>query len=203
MLNESAACAASDRDDLSRYMVHLTRDDRNTYPGGQSAEKNFAAILDDLEIQACGAHCLHSRQVKALGDEVEDLFNVACFTETPLRELKKLLNVGWRKIYLEPYGFVFDRDFLLRNGAQHVTYINNYAGNDERRYAYDQIFKIAAKGPHRPRPLCLKSRYALADVVVAQLPAPAPQAPTMWPWPRTAKQLLASVTSTERSEPVS
>ena len=146
MLNESAMRATRDRGDLSRYMVHLTRDDSNTYPGGQSAEKNFTAILDDLEIRAYGAHCLHVKQVKALGDEVEDLFKVSCFTETPLGELKKLLSVGWRKVYLEPYGFVFDRDFLLRNGAQHVTYINNYAGNDERRYAYDQIYKIAAKG---------------------------------------------------------
>jgi len=146
MLNESAARAARDRGDLSKYMVHLTRDDSSTYPGGQAATDNFSSILNDLEIRAYGAHCLHGKQVKALGDDVEELFKVSCFTETPLSELGNLLNVGWRKVYLEPYGFVFDRDFLLQNGAQNVTYINNYVGHDERRAAYDQIFKISAKG---------------------------------------------------------
>jgi hypothetical protein len=145
MVSESARRAARDRGDLSKYMVHLTRDDRKDFPGGQSAVENFTSILDDLEIRAYSAHCLHGKQVKALGDKVEELFQVSCFTETPLNELKNLLDVGWRKIFLEPYGFVFDRDFLLLNGAQHVTYVNNYAGHDERRAAYDQIFKIAAR----------------------------------------------------------
>lgn len=130
-INDAARRASQHREDLSRYMVHLTRDDRKDFPGGTTAKKNFISILNDSKIQAFRPHCLHGKQLKALGDDAEELFKVSCFTETPLSELANLLDVGWRQIYLEPFGFVFEQEFLIRNGAQKVTYVNNYGGHND------------------------------------------------------------------------
>jgi hypothetical protein len=50
---------------------------------------------------------------------------VACFTETPLAKIKYLLNIR-RTINLQAYGLVFERDYLLRRGAQPAQYFSEY-----------------------------------------------------------------------------
>jgi hypothetical protein len=67
---------------------------------------------------------------------------VACFTETPLHQIRHLAKpIQGRSCNLEPYGFVFRKDLLLRRGAQPATYINGYDGENDTRRAYDTAFK--------------------------------------------------------------
>lgn len=129
------------REDISRYMVHLTRDD--TDQNGGPARDNFLGILASETIAAYRPHCLHASQ---LPDVHRKKFNVACFTECPLSQIQHM--VGWmpgRKIQLEPFGFVFRREFLMERNAQPVTYINTYGDDKGVREAYDAIFETALK----------------------------------------------------------
>ena len=71
---------------------------------------------------------------------------VSCFSEMPLTAIKHVAKpIEGRRIELEPYGFVFRRDFMLENGAQQVTYVNSHAGNNMVRESYDRAFEIAQK----------------------------------------------------------
>ena len=131
------------REDISRFMVHLTRDDSNEWDEGQSAKRNFLAIYNDRKILALKAHCLHAKKVQGF---LQAKFNVACFSEMPLAAIKHVTQpIAGRQIQLEPFGFVFKRDFIISKGGQQVTYVNSYEGNDAVREGYDSIFEIAAR----------------------------------------------------------
>lgn len=131
------------RADFSRFMVHLTRDDRGEWEGGQiegmTARENFDNILLHERITALQPHCLHRKRVP---QKYRHLLNVCCFTETPLDQIQYLVgNIPSRQVKLEAYGFAFSREFMLRKGAEQVTGINGYGG--ERRAAYDAILETA------------------------------------------------------------
>ena len=133
------------RDDISQFMVHLTRDDEAEWSaGGGSAKHNFTQILNDRKILALKPHCLHGPRLKFKPRQVREQFNVACFTETPLTQIKHLLNLP-RKINLEGYGFVFERDFLLQKGAQPAQYFSEYHGHEEQRAAFDAIYDLSVR----------------------------------------------------------
>jgi hypothetical protein len=95
-------------------------------------------------VNAIKPHCLHLPMLKFQPKSIREKFKVACFTETPLTEVKNLLNIP-RKINLEAYGLVFERDFLLRKGAQPAQYFSEYHGNMAQRMAFDTIYNISAK----------------------------------------------------------
>lgn len=137
------AAVTERREDFSRYMVHLTRDDREaTEWHGMTARENFDNILLHLEIAALAPHCLHRKKVPS---EYRDNLKVCCFTETPLDQIEHLIgSIPGRQIKLEPYGFVFPREFMLLNGAQQVTAVNCYSGNGVRD-GYDAILETAIK----------------------------------------------------------
>jgi hypothetical protein len=135
--------AMQDRDDISRFIIHLTRDDRGTFgDGGSPARENFVKILDAKEIYAIRPHCLHGRK---LPDEFEHLFCVSCFTECPLSQIEKMVRPMRRQIQLEAYGLVFEREFVMENGGHPATYFNGYIDNDPVREAYDLLFNDAMK----------------------------------------------------------
>src|SRR5262245_41280960 len=71
---------------MSRFMVHLTRDDR-TEVGGATAREKFENMLRVGEITALRPHCLHAKYIP---EDKRDLFAVSCFTETPLSQVKML-----------------------------------------------------------------------------------------------------------------
>src|SRR5262249_44389044 len=50
-----------------------------------------------------------------------------------------------RKHRLQPYGYVFRREFLVRAGAQMATYVNEYDPFNTLRGSYDKIFELALK----------------------------------------------------------
>jgi len=144
--------ATAGREDISRFVVHLTRDDRRDFTGGQPARDNFLRIMDEERIIAYRPHCLHGKQIPGLSDELQQSFNVACFTEVPLSQLKHLIReIPGRQVKLEPYGFVFTRNFLIGKGAQPAIYINSYGGNAYLRESVDAIWETAKKNKFKGR----------------------------------------------------
>lgn len=146
-MNRRAEIAVEKRADVSMFMVHLTRDDRtHTAPNvtGMTVEENFASIFEQKRIAAFGIHCLHGDRLKRLPEKKQRQFRVACFTETPLDQIRGLLDVGPRQIDLEPYGFVFKREFLYAMGAQPAHYLNNYHPNPLRD-AVECIYEMGLK----------------------------------------------------------
>jgi hypothetical protein len=133
------------RDDISRFMVHLTRDDSGDWEGGGggTARQNFLDIFRERTILAPKAHCLHARKMTP---SQEKKCRVACFSEMPLSAIKHVAKpISGRRIELEPYGFVFKREFIIEKGGQEVTYVNSYEGNSAVRDSYDRSFEIAVK----------------------------------------------------------
>jgi hypothetical protein len=128
------------RTDISRFMVHLTRDDRGEEHGA-TARANLENMLAIGEITALRPHCLHAKQIP---DAKRHRFAVTCFTETPLSQIKMLTRrIEGRKIKLEPYGFAFKREFLLQRGAAQVIPVNSYADHKALREGFDRMFELA------------------------------------------------------------
>ena len=141
------AKAIEGRSDLSRFVIHLTRDDTKDFTTGQSADKNFRDILNDRKICAFRPHCLHEGKMP---EEVKLDFSVCCFTEVPLTELHLLTRqIQGRDIELSDYGFVFSREFLVAQGAQPAIYINSYGGDTSTREAADRIYELAKRQEFR------------------------------------------------------
>ena len=139
------ARAVEGRGDLSRFVIHLTRDDRadgDEHVRGQSAQANFRGIIDGRQVMALRPHCLHGDRIPAAHRE---RFSVCCFTEVPLSELHRLTRrIEGRGIQFSDYGIVFSREFLTEKGAQPAIYINSYDGNTWLREAADEIYDVAA-----------------------------------------------------------
>lgn len=143
MGNSAANSAREKREDISRFVVHLTRDDTETFTNGATARANFITIMDEKRIAAMSAHCLHHAQLPKNAKE----FRTACFTETPLNQIGQLVGpIPGRKIKLEAYGFVFLREFIVKSGGQPAIYINSYDGNTHLRDAVNELFRLAQKG---------------------------------------------------------
>ena len=139
----SKAEAVKDRSDISRFVVHLTRDDSKDFDDGATALDNFSNIIDERKIVALQPHCLHGSRIP---NKMKNKFSVCCFTEVPLTELHLLTDdIPGRKIKLSEYGIVFTREFIISKGAQPAIYINSYDGNTMMREAADMICDIAEK----------------------------------------------------------
>lgn len=146
-MNSGAERVMRKRDDISRFMVHLTRDDVREWPVGEGgdASRNFQKIMEEKTIRAIKPHCLHGDRVRKLPSKLRRKFRVTCFTETPLNQIKHLIDVTGRQIDLEAYGFVFERDFLYQLDAQPAIYINDYSDSNAQRRAFDSIYEVSAK----------------------------------------------------------
>lgn len=140
MGNQSALKAKSNREDISRFVIHLTRDDRESFSNGSTARENFISIMKSKKIIASSAHCLHHKQLP----EDNDVYKTACFTETPLNQINQLVGpIKGRKVVLDAYGIVFLREFIVQSGGQPAIYINSYDGNLFLREAVDELFRCA------------------------------------------------------------
>lgn len=112
----------SHREDLSRFLVHLTRDS-----DGVSARDHLVSILRSKTIEARNAHCLFMHQFENLGfsDVLTRRFNTVCFTETPLTQIHRLTGaIPGRRIELSGYGLVFLKDALIERGVCPAVYLN-------------------------------------------------------------------------------
>lgn len=139
--------AIANREDISQFVVHLTRDDRKTFTNGSSARDNFISIYKHKNILASRAHCLHNKKLKLLPKNLQKEMRVSCFTEVPLNQIHLLTRpIPGREIEFAPFGFVFTKDFILENGAQPAIYLNSYGGNNFLREAADALFEEAKQG---------------------------------------------------------
>lgn len=137
--------ATAGREDVSRFIVHLTRNDKDEWSeGGGTARQNFLAILKSKSIFALRPHCLYNNKLKSVDEKVKNKFKVACFTEIPLNQLHLLAReIPGRSIKLEPYGFCFTKEFIVKNGGQPAMYINSYDGHSRLRECVDHLFDEA------------------------------------------------------------
>jgi len=158
------------REDLSRFLVHLTRD-----YDGECASSNLISILKDKTIYARNAHCLVTHKIKNMGfsDLLKCQFNTVCFTETPLTQIRQLASeIEGRKIQLKPYGIVFWKNNLFEKGASPAVYINA-KGTSISRYLldeFDSLFKNVStyKKLQKIKPAHVKNivhYYSLINVV--------------------------------------
>ncbi len=133
------------RDDISQFLVHLTRDYEN-----RTAIDNLIHILGRQKIEARNPHCLVTHKLEQMGFNsfLRRKFNTVCLTETPLHQISKLLqDVPGRRIKLQPYGLVFKRAKLQNQGASPAIYINSY-GTSLRNYLlteFDKTFSDITK----------------------------------------------------------
>ncbi|TLD40637.1 MAG: hypothetical protein JETT_3100 [Candidatus Jettenia ecosi] len=127
------------REDLSRFLVHLTRDYKK-----ECALFNLISILKNKAIFAKNAHCLVMHKINNMrfSNLLKSKFNTVCFTETPLPQIRQLVleNEG-RKIQLRPYGLVFGKDNLFNKGASPAQYINA-KGTSISKFLLDQFDSI-------------------------------------------------------------
>lgn len=106
------------RTDLSDCIVHLTRD---TTESNTTAKENLVTILNLMKIEARNHHCLFKNELLKEDKEIQDKFNVVCFTETPILKLKELFEIENRQKHLEPYGIVFFKDTQNHGGTSIPT----------------------------------------------------------------------------------
>jgi hypothetical protein len=126
----------TDREDLSRFLVHLTRDFN-----GSTAEDNLLAMLKDQRIEARSAYCLFHKKFDQFdfSKVLKKRFRSVCFTEVPFTQLRHLAaDISGRQIKLRPYGLVFRKSDLLERGASPAIYINA-KGTSLRDYLVSQF----------------------------------------------------------------
>lgn len=110
------------RDDLSKFLVHLTRDYE-----GKTAADNLLSILRKKKIKARNPHCLFKHELDRLEftNMLKRQFNTVCLTETPLTQIRRLISkTPGRQIQLKGYGVVFYKAALLEKGASPAIYVN-------------------------------------------------------------------------------
>ncbi len=116
------------RRDFSKHLVHLTRD----LPENPARE-NLLSILVSCTIEARSALGMAIKRLERFGCDTDEALAsqaVCCFSETPLEDLGGLIDPGvWRRYGFQPYGVVFERALLLREGANPVWYLNSYSGS--------------------------------------------------------------------------
>jgi hypothetical protein len=132
--SQEAGSIRRKRDDLSTFMVHLTRDAGN----GRSAKENLIDII-------CGRN-IEARNSKGLfysTDEVRHHVKSVCFSEMPLSGIKHMIGkLSGRDVELSPYGLVFSKDFLIQKGSNPVFYVNTYAHEDRKHVLIDTIRQL-------------------------------------------------------------
>ena len=115
------------RRDFSKYLVHLTRDLPES-----GARENLLSIFSSCTIEARSPFGVAIKRLERAGCDTESALAsqcVCCFSETPLEDLGGLVDPGvWRQFGFQPYGVVFERDFMLGKGANPVWYLNSYSG---------------------------------------------------------------------------
>lgn len=141
----------SRRDDLSEYLVHLTR----KY-NGDEARDNLDRILKKGIIHARNPYCLFLSEIKKLGPSLSKSFNVVCFTETPLNGLAYITQrMEKRNIELSQYGLVFKRDVIQRAGGNSVFYLDTRSeSGKERCRALWECYRLVESLGFKQHPFC-------------------------------------------------
>lgn len=143
--------ALSGREDVSRFIVHLTRNDTDDFSDGASARKNLFDILRERTISAARPHCFFNRRIekldKAFRKSVEEKFSCVCLTEVPLNQIHLLTRkIPNRRIEFAPYGLIFRKEFVVNAGGQPAIYVNGYGGERWLHECVNALYDIGLKG---------------------------------------------------------
>jgi hypothetical protein len=129
------------REDISPFLVHLTRDmldDNNKVK--ESAKTTLKKIISKKRLEIGNPRVSDARfglswnkLLKGYGwkdcilseEEMVSFFSAICFTETPINEIHCLLEISRRQVQLKPYGLVFLKERLQKQGVSPVLYLNN------------------------------------------------------------------------------
>lgn len=149
------------RDDISRFVVHLTR----RYEGA-SPRQNLISLLNQRTIEARTAHCLFSPLFGRLQftDVLKNRFKTVCLTETPLSQISRLCSpLAGHKINLQPYGLVFYKTTVLERGGSPAIYINAH-GTQIRAFLLQQ-FRDHFRGIRSLRRFALDQRQYHEQII--------------------------------------
>lgn len=128
--------------DLSQFLVHLTKSDKD-----ETAKERLTSILA-CEVLLASQNELSDarfRVASAAKKAKPNLFRAVCFTETPLSELKHIFDIAGRKVNLEPYGLVFLKKNLAAKGVSPVIYLNNSRG--DKKAVVDALISLKDSHP--------------------------------------------------------
>ena len=118
------ADGSAGRSDVSRFLVHLTRN-----YGNDSARRNLLSILARKRIEARSPHCLFKHLISSkmrFSEKLQGLFNTVCLTEAPLDQIQHLAQeIPRRQVHLRPFGLVFLKGELRQRGANPALYISD------------------------------------------------------------------------------
>ncbi|WP_425802377.1 hypothetical protein ACHOLT_15345 [Desulfitobacterium sp. Sab5] len=129
------------RDDISKFLVHLTRDTDD----GMSAKENLQSILEDGYVYAYNHHCLFSPALDKVDENFQKKFRTVCFTETPLDKICHLLEIDGRRIELKPYGLVFLKSKVIEKGGNPCFYTNGDHKGSIEEYLW-KLFHVSKSG---------------------------------------------------------
>lgn len=150
------------RDDISRFLVHLTRNYE-----GHSAVENLLRILTQRRIEARNAHCLFHRKFSQFefSKILEKKFHTVCFTEAPFPQIRFLASqIPGRNIRMRGFGLVFKKNTLLKRGASPAIYLNA-KGTRLREYLLGQ-FAAHFKGRNQYKRLAHDFGELEADSII-------------------------------------
>ncbi len=104
--------------DFSHLLVHLTRAAEFF-----SAKEVLECILEENTLRAFSSkYCLFGPNLESQSGSLQDEFKVVCFTETPIDQIEVLLTELERDFKPEPYGLVFQKEYVKKRGGNPVFY---------------------------------------------------------------------------------
>lgn len=116
--------ALARRNDLSTFIVHLTRSQ-----GPMSSQERLRKILEDGKLEA-GRPLGQAVSRIGAGVNARESQRVVCFTETPLEYLYLLCEtIAGRQVQLEPYGLAFTKRLARGRGVNPVWYVDITPGH--------------------------------------------------------------------------
>ena len=120
-----------EKHDYSPFLVHLTKDsyeyDSNNEKFTVPAKDVLECILNEQELRAISYFCLFKQDLDSQNNNIQNLFKVTCFTETPLDQIEILTTEVYGRICkLKPYGLVFTKKFIREKQGNPVFYVDNY-----------------------------------------------------------------------------
>lgn len=115
------------RPDHSQYLVHLTRE-------GVISEKRLSPrailekVLRDRALRAARPHGVLHRRL-AQDPDLARRTACVCLSEVPIAAVRLLCQeIDGRSVKLAPYGLIFHKDFIRKQGGNPIWYLNTYGG---------------------------------------------------------------------------
>lgn len=111
------------RNDLSTFVVHLTRDSNE-----RDADANLRSIIDSCTLRATTPFGWATSQDEA-SDPAKQTQRCVCFSETPLEHIYSMVaNILGRSVRLKPYGVAFTKIRARQKGVNPVWYVDMSPG---------------------------------------------------------------------------